>query len=105
LRFDPDNPGKKIFLGEVNGQLVGIDDDRHMITVAGSRAGKGVSALVPNLLTYRGSVLAIDPKGELACITAEHRAKGLGQKVHVLDPFGRLAGVPWAKDYRGRTTP
>ena len=32
-------------------------------------------------------MLATDPKGELANITAARRA-ALGQKVHVLDPFG-----------------
>jgi hypothetical protein len=41
-----------------------------LATVAGSRAEKGVSLIVPNLLKYDGSSLAIDPKGELAKITA-----------------------------------
>jgi hypothetical protein len=94
-----------VLLGALGSQFVGIDDDRHLMTVAGSRAGKGVSAIVPNLLTYRGSVLAIDPKGELACITAEYRAKSLRQKVYVLDPFGRLAAVEWAKGYRSAYNP
>ena len=75
------------------GHLVGLADDRHIITVAGSRAGKGRSAIVPNMLRYTGSILATDPKGELASITAEHRSKKLGQKVHVVDPF-RVAKVP-----------
>ena len=65
------------------------------MTVAGSRAGKSVT-LIGNLLFYRGSVLATDPKGELANITAARRA-ALGQKVHILDPFEivaeRLAGL------------
>ena len=100
LHFDPEASGAQIFLGEIKDQLIGVADDRHIVTVAGSRAGKGVSALIPNLLTYRGSVLAIDPKGELACITSEQRRKGLGQTVKILDPFERLAEVPWAKDFR-----
>ena len=100
LQFDPDHPGSKIFLGEVEGQLVGLADDRHVITVAGSRAGKGVSASIPNLLTWPGAGRAIDPKGELACITAEQRATALEQRVCVLDPFGRVAGVRGVKDYR-----
>jgi type IV secretion system protein VirD4 len=62
------------------------DDDRHLITVAGSRSGKGVSLIVPNLLQYPGSVVCIDPKGENASITAKYRAS-LGQKVLILDPF------------------
>ncbi len=58
------------------------------MTVAGSRAGKGVSVIIPNLIEYPGSVLVIDPKGENARVTAARRSKGLGQSVYVLDPFG-----------------
>lgn len=77
---------------------IGIADDRHMLTVAGSRAGKGVSAIIPNLTLWPGSVLAIDPKGELAALTAARRGqgsdfcRGLGQEVGVLDPYG-VSGV------------
>lgn len=31
---------------------------RHLLTVAPTRAGKGVSMIIPNLLTYRGSTTA-----------------------------------------------
>jgi type IV secretion system protein VirD4 len=55
------------------------------LTVAGSRSGKSVS-IIGNLLFYKGSVLATDPKGELANITALRRQE-LGQEVYVLDPF------------------
>jgi type IV secretion system protein VirD4 len=85
----------KAFLGAYNGQPIGVTDDRHMMTVAGSRAGKGVSVIIPNLIEYPGSVLAIDPKGENAQLTAGRRGKSpstvkdtLGQNVYVLDPFG-----------------
>ena len=85
LEYDPRNPGGKILIGAFGNKLVGIDDNRHILTVAGSRAGKSVT-LINNLLFYRGSVMATDPKAELANITAARRA-ALGQKVHVLDPF------------------
>lgn len=84
------------------GHAVGLEDDRHMITVAGSRAGKGRAAILPNMLTYTGSILATDPKGELASLTAEHRHKKLGQNVRVLDPFG-VADVP--DEYRASFNP
>ncbi|MDQ7079020.1 MAG: type IV secretory system conjugative DNA transfer family protein [Robiginitomaculum sp.] len=45
--------------------------DRHLLTVAPTRSGKGTTAIIPNLLTYEGSCLVIDPKGENALITAE----------------------------------
>lgn len=86
------NNGRRgIFLGydgeEVNASPVGFIDDRHVMTIAGSRGGKGRSLIIPNMLMYEGSVLAIDPKGELARITSRARAK-MGQRVFVLDPFG-----------------
>lgn len=76
-----------LILGYRNGRGIGSNDNRHVLTVAGSRGGKGVSLIVPNLLMYDGSVLAIDPKGELARITSRARREK-GQKVVVLDPFG-----------------
>lgn len=75
------------------GQMIGTKDDRHVLTIAGTRAGKGRAAIIPNLLTYPGSVLATDPKGELATLTAAHRAEKLGHKVFVLDPFRTVSGA------------
>ena len=65
----------------------GIKDDRHMLTIAGSRGGKGVSAIIPNLLLWRGSAIVIDPKGTNTAVTAKFRQEKLGQTVHVIDPF------------------
>lgn len=73
---------------------VGLNDDRHAITIAGARSGKGQSAIIPNLCLYPGSVVCLDPKGENATLTAARRgqgdqwASGLGQAVYVFDPFG-----------------
>ena len=87
-------PEGGLLLGRREGRVIGWLDDRHILTIAGSRAGKGVSLIVPNLLLYEGSAVVIDPKGENARITAGRRGKGtkaggrgLGQDVHVLDPF------------------
>ncbi len=76
-----------LLLGKRKKRLIGWNDNRHVLTVAGSRAGKGVSLIVPNLLLYEGSAFVIDPKGENAAITARRRQE-LGQAVYVLDPFG-----------------
>lgn len=70
-------------------QLVRYPGDAHLITFAPTGSGKGVSAVIPNLLDYQGSVICIDPKGENAAITARRRE--MGQDVHLLDPWG-LAG-------------
>ncbi len=105
LAYNPQNPGGKILLGTLDGHLIGLEDDRHMITVAGSRSGKGVSMIIPNLIFYRGSMLVIDPKGELASITARRRAEGLKQKVYVLDPFERTTDrvKPWKASFNPMT--
>jgi len=55
---------------------LGIDDDRHLVTIAGSRSGKGTSAIIPNLCLYPGSVVCLDPKGENATLTAARRGSG-----------------------------
>src|SRR5437868_5587203 len=55
--------------------IVGFSDDRHVCTIATNRAGKGRSVIIPNLLTWRGSVLVIDPKGQNALVTAMARGK------------------------------
>lgn len=67
---------------------IGIRDDRHMLTIGGSRGGKGVSAIIPNLLKWKGSAIVIDPKGTNAAVTARFRREKLGHTVHVVDPFG-----------------
>jgi type IV secretion system protein VirD4 len=94
-----DADGRRYVMG---GHPVGLDDDRHVVTFAGSRAGKGRSAIVPNMLHYPGSVLATDPKGELATMTARRRA-AMGQAVHVLDPFAVAGGA--AVQYRAGFNP
>ena len=71
----------------LGGHLIGTGDDRHMITDAGSRGGKGRSSIIPTLLSYEGSTYSFDPKGELATTTARTRAEVLGQDVFVPDPF------------------
>ena len=80
-------------LGLFNFVKVGPKDDRHMLTIASARSGKGSAVIVPNLIHYPGSVIAIDPKGELATITASRRGFGsdkvkhcLKQKVYIFDP-------------------
>jgi type IV secretion system protein VirD4 len=60
----------------------------HMLCFGPPGAGKSMSLVVPNLSHVRRSLIVIDPKGELAAITARKRAT-FG-KVIVLNPFGLL---------------
>jgi type IV secretion system protein VirD4 len=80
-------PGQ-VMLGKHAGRLIGYGDDKPMVTVASARSGKTATVLKPTLYTYSGSMLVLDPKGELARDTANHRRTVLGQDVHVFDPFG-----------------
>ena len=94
--------------------IVGFSDDRHVCTIATSRAGKGRSVIIPNLITWPGSALVIDPKGQNALVTALARGKGgeglthpLGQTVRILDPLGEIrdpaaAGLQGALQSAGR---
>ena len=75
------------------GRLLHYDGPAHLITLAPTRAGKGVGTVIPNLLAAKRSVLVIDPKGENARIAGEARRR-FGT-VHVLDPF-EVSGHPSA---------
>ena len=67
--------------------------DKHVLVLASSRSGKGVSLIIPNLLTYPGGVFVLDPKGENARATLRQRAT-FGP-VAVLDPWD-VARLPAA---------
>ena len=84
--------GSFLLLGEsqVRGNLHICPPIQHLISIAPTRSGKGVSLIIPNLLTYRGSVLVVDPKGENAWITAPHRRDVFNQKTYILDPWGEV---------------
>ena len=89
LRFTPGD----FFLGvDKRGREIGIRSDRHAITFAGSRSGKGAAVIIPNLKRWPHSALVIDPKGENAEETWKDRVE-MGQSVHVIDPFGK-ADIP-----------
>lgn len=96
----PFAPGK-IWLGRsAENAPIGVGDDRHVLLVAGSRSGKGTTHILPNLLTWPGSIVVIDPKGENATIAALRRgtgsthSEGMGQRVYVLDPFREARNIP-----------
>ena len=73
------------------GRLLRYDGPAHLLTLAPTRAGKGIGTVIPNLLMVERSMLVIDPKGENARIAGEARRR-FGS-VHILDPFG-VTGLP-----------
>lgn len=88
---------------------VGRIDDSHVLLCAKTRSVKGRALIIPNLLSWRGSLFCYDPKGENASITATRRGTGsdavktsLNQKTIVLDAH-HTAKVP--DTYRGHYNP
>ena len=79
-----------LFIG-YNNDYVRINSKGHLLTVAPTRSGKGVSAIIPNLLTYEGSIICIDPKGENATITAKRRRE-INENVFIIDPWDIVKG-------------
>jgi len=73
-------------LGRERQRLLRFSGEGHVLTVAPTRAGKGVSAVIPTLLDYPGSVLVTDPKAENYAVTARWR-RALEHDVYAFDPF------------------
>jgi type IV secretion system protein VirD4 len=76
--------------------------DRHMLVIGGNRSGKGTRILMPNLLNMSGkrSIVVVDPKGELAAVTAQFR-RSLGQRVVIINPFGVMSEFQGYQDLEG----
>ena len=66
----------------------------HTAIFAPTGVGKGVSIVVPHLLTCPESTVVFDPKGENYKLTAAHRERIFGQQIVVLDPFNIVTQNP-----------
>ena len=74
-------------------RLLGYHGPAHLLTLAPTRAGKGVGTVIPNLLLSGRSMLVVDPKGENVRVAGAMRADY--GPTFVLDPFG-VTGTPAA---------
>ena len=74
-----------LILGKTGRAHLINDEPLHALVAAPTRAGKGVGIVIPNLLTWNGSVVVLDIKKENYQITAGHRAKH--QKVYLWSPM------------------
>lgn len=84
--------GRMVVEGRAD-QKLQYEGPLHSILFGPNGVGKGMRLLVPNLLTLRGkSVVVIDPKGQLAAMTALQRHR-MGDDVKIIDPFGIVAGI------------
>lgn len=85
--------GTGVILGRSGGDILIADGPEHVMLYAPTRTGKGVGIVIPNLLTWPGSVVVLDVKRENYIATAGFRAEA-GQQVHLFDPLapdGRTA--------------
>jgi type IV secretion system protein VirD4 len=67
--------GRGIVLGRYGNRYLRHDGPEHALVVAPTRSGKGVGLVVPTLLTWPGSTIVHDIKGENWSLTAGWRAK------------------------------
>jgi type IV secretion system protein VirD4 len=76
-----------LIVGKKWGRFVRFNRDGFVLLFAPTRTGKGYSVVIPNLLTYPGSIIVIDIKGENHAVTARARARrGPVWTLNVLDP-------------------
>ena len=84
-----------IIVGKKWGRFVRFNRDGFVLLFAPTRTGKGYSVVIPNLLTYPGSIIVIDIKGENRAVTGRARAhKGAVWSLNVLDPTASDAFNP-----------
>jgi type IV secretion system protein VirD4 len=73
-----------------NNQFLALPGQLSVMLSAPTRSGKGVSVVIPNLLNWPDSLVALDIKGENFAITAGYRAAH-GQAVYAFSPFDASA--------------
>lgn len=64
-----------VFLGRLRGQYLRHDGPEHVMAFAPTRSGKGIGLVVPTLLSWIGSSVIHDIKGENWTLTAGWRAQ------------------------------
>ena len=102
------NLGTRILLGHPvtrgrNGRWMVGPHDRalststrsHLVTIGAAGIGKASALGIPNLLSWSGSAIVLDVKGELCWCTADFRRRTLGHDIYVFDPAGVVDQVYW----------
>ena len=76
-----------LVVGKYNGKLLHYSGQQFALLAAPTRSGKGVGIVIPNLLSYKSSVVVLDIKQENFNLTSGYRKKVLGQEVYLFNPF------------------
>lgn len=75
-----------IIVGKRNGKFLLFGGTQHVILSAPTRSGKGVGIVIPNLLSWRQSVVVLDIKQENWGLTSKYRQIH-GQKCYLFNPL------------------
>ncbi len=90
LDTGPLSTGPSILIGRYQGRFLALPGQLSVMLSAPTRSGKGVGVVIPNLLNWPDSVVALDIKGENYDVTAGYRAQH-GQVVYAFSPFDEEA--------------
>jgi len=75
-----------LVVGKKDGRFVYFNGQQFALLAAPTRSGKGVGIVIPNLLSYQGSVVVLDIKQENFDLTSGFRSR-YGQAVYLFNPF------------------
>ena len=78
---------KGIIAGMHEGRLIRLPGYEFTLLAAPTRTGKGVGFVIPNLLTFEGSAVILDIKGENYQLTSRFRRQHLENEVYYFNPF------------------
>lgn len=96
-----------IIVGRWGRHVLRRKDDRHHLIIGPTRSGKGVGYVIPNALTWEGSIVVTDLKGEIYQHTAAYR-KQAGNEVFLFSPGSanthRWNPLDFVRDDRGSRT-
>lgn len=84
---DKNHRDETILVGKFKGQYLRYGGYQFVMLAAPTRSGKGVGIVIPNCLTYTGSLVVLDIKLENFDITAGYRQQTLGQEIYLFAPF------------------
>lgn len=83
-----------VIVGKVGRKLLSPTCLRHGIALAPTRSGKTAGFVIPTALSFKGSLIIADPKGELETLLAEPLKKA-GKTVYALDWSDERAKDAW----------
>jgi type IV secretion system protein VirD4 len=75
-------------------ELVRLPNAVHTAVFAPTGVGKGVSLVIPNLMTNPESMVVLDFKGELATLAARYRERTFGHRIVLVDPYRVVTKSP-----------